>query len=113
MNRMRWRTVSVSAVAVAACLSATAPASASVLVIPCTPDLANNRWSCTNRPNIEVVDAHVTVGRLHGSRNYFFCREDGGDPQATSWIYTRADNGNHGFVRDSDVFDETDAIPAC
>ncbi|MCG8914523.1 hypothetical protein L6E12_01770 [Actinokineospora sp. PR83] len=112
MNRTRWRAVSTSAVAVAACLSATAPASASTMVIPCTPDPANNRWSCTNRPNIDVIDAHVTVGRLQGSRNYFFCREDGGDPHG-GWIHTRADNGNYGFVQANNVFDDGDNLPDC
>ena len=112
MNRTRWKAVSTSAVAVAACLSAMAPASATTLVIPCTPDPANNRWSCTNRPNTEIIDDHVTVGHLQRSRNYFFCRQDGDGPLGTHWIYTRADNGNYGFARGNDVF-ETDGLPDC
>jgi len=77
---------------------------------------------CINKPGIRVEWAGQTVGYLNTNTNWFTCRHEGdptggGGPHPNRWIYTLADSpishGGWGFVKDSDVVDETNPLPPC
>ncbi len=68
------------------------------------------------------VYAHTTageqpIGTLYTGTNWFVCSLDYGDyvggPHPYRWLYTEADNGVWGWVRDTDIYSETDPIAAC
>ena len=84
---------------------------------------ATNHWWCNNRAGIRVEWDGETVGYLNSTTNWFTCRYEGdptggGGPHPNRWIYTLADSphrshGGWGFVKDSDVYDETNPLPPC
>ncbi|MCQ9182622.1 hypothetical protein KMT30_26975 [Streptomyces sp. IBSBF 2953] len=77
---------------------------------------------CWNTPGIRVEWAGETAGYLMTNLNWFICRYEGdptggGGPHPNRWIYTLADgaisHNGWGFVKDSDVKDETNPLPVC
>ncbi len=99
------------------------PAGSNKAASSCNFDGVDGHWYCRNRPGIRVEWAGQTVGYLGGTVNWFTCRYEGdptggGGPHPNRWIYTLADtphysHGGWGFVKDSDVYDETDPLPRC
>lgn len=103
--------------------AAVAQTPASAAASTCDGDALSGHWWCTNKPGIRVQWAGQTVGYLNSGRNWFTCRYEGdptggGGPHPNRWIYTLADtphlgHGGWGFVKDSDVIDETNPLPRC
>ncbi|MEV5793519.1 hypothetical protein [Streptomyces sp. NPDC052192] len=97
--------------------------SGNAAVSTCEGDALNGHWWCENKPGIRVQWAGQTVGYLNSDTNWFTCRYEGdptggGGPHPNRWIYTLADtphlgHGGWGFVKDSDVIDETNPLPRC
>ncbi|WP_406460598.1 hypothetical protein OH768_37820 [Streptomyces sp. NBC_01622] len=93
------------------------------LTTDCVVDALTNHWWCQNKPGIRVQWAGQTVGYLNSDVNWFKCRYEGdptggGGPHPNRWIYTLADtphlaHGGWGFVKDSDVIEETNPLPRC
>ncbi|MGW2567767.1 hypothetical protein [Streptomyces sp. NPDC001537] len=116
--------VLVSALTSAAAAQPSGSASAGRAVASdCDVDALTNHWWCRNKPGIRVQWAGQTVGYLNSDTNWFTCRYEGdptggGGPHPNRWIYTLADtphlsHGGWGFVKDSDVIDETNPLPRC
>lgn len=85
-------------------------------------DTNPTHWYCWNRPGIRVEWAGETAGYLHTKINWFICRYEGdptggGGPHPNRWIYTLADaaisHDGWGFVKDSDIYGETNDLPPC
>ncbi|MET8035492.1 MULTISPECIES: hypothetical protein [unclassified Streptomyces] len=103
--------------------AAVARPSGNAAVSTCEGDALNGHWWCENKPGIRVQWAGQTVGYLNSDTNWFTCRYEGdptggGGPHPNRWIYTLADtphlgHGGWGFVKDSDVIDETNPLPRC
>lgn len=81
---------------------------------------SSNHWWCHNRvPSAVVADntTNVVVGYLYTNPSWFICRNEGlyhgQGPHPYRWIYTVADNGARGWVKDSDIVEETDILPTC
>ncbi|MEU0028336.1 hypothetical protein [Streptomyces sp. NPDC006335] len=89
----------------------------------CDNDALSGHWWCRNKPGIRVQWAGQTVGYLRETTNWFTCRYEGdptggGGPHPNRRLYTLADtphysHGGWGFVKDSDVYDETNPLPRC
>ncbi|MFF7169374.1 hypothetical protein [Streptomyces pseudovenezuelae] len=98
------------------------PAGSNQAAASCNFDGVDGHWYCRNRPGIGVEWAGQTFGYLNGTVSWFTCRYEGdptgGGPHPNRWIYTLADtphysHGGWGFVKDSDVDDETNPLPRC
>ncbi|MFD6826953.1 hypothetical protein ACFWC5_42600 [Streptomyces sp. NPDC060085] len=103
------------------------PAAASTLPPPGTcsridSDSNSRHFYCYNTPGIRVEWAGETAGYLHTNLNWFVCRYEGdrtggGGPHPNRWLYTLADaaitHDGWGFVKDSDINDETNPLPPC
>jgi hypothetical protein len=55
---------------------------------------------------------------MNSNPSWFDCRLDadptgGGGPHPNRWLLTTADNGKRGWMKDSDIFSETDPVRAC
>ncbi|MFJ3762866.1 hypothetical protein [Streptomyces sp. NPDC090080] len=81
-------------------------------------------WYCENIAGAPVYWAGYTVGYLYSRYgNWFLCRYEGdptggGGPHPNRWIYTQADSpaidhDGWGFVKDSDIYDDTNVLPPC
>ncbi len=79
-------------------------------------------WYCSNVAGAEVEWDGRPAGYLLSDLNWFVCRYEGdptggGGPHPNRWIYTEADNdlsnGGWGFVKDSDIYSETNPLPKC
>ncbi|MER6442350.1 hypothetical protein ABT275_39440 [Streptomyces sp. NPDC001185] len=81
-------------------------------------------WYCENIAGAPVYWAGYTVGYLYSRYgNWFLCRYEGdptggGGPHPNRWIYTQADSpaldhDGWGFVKDSDIYWETNVLPSC
>ncbi|MET8678022.1 hypothetical protein ABZW18_10630 [Streptomyces sp. NPDC004647] len=80
----------------------------------------SGHWWCNNVVGAPVYGANsdAVVGRMYSNPSWFICRQEGGStggggPHPNRWIYTQADNGAWGFMRDSDIYSETNALPRC
>jgi hypothetical protein len=97
--------------------SATAATAAHAMADPCFPLLG--RWFCYNRANAPVYGRGTNppiVGRMQTTLSWFICRKEGArnnnGPHPNRWLWTQADNGAWGWMRDGDISSETNPVPA-
>ena len=118
-SRMSLAIGAAVAAGVLVCTTAT-PASASHHEPACK--MAFGRWYCSNVEGARLEWDSQTAGYLVSDFNWFVCRYEGdptggGGPHPNRWIYTLADitvtNGGWGFVKDSDIYSETNPLPTC
>jgi hypothetical protein len=54
------------------------------------------------------------VGTMYSNPSWFECRTDSGayvgGPHPYRWEYTEADNGQWGYMKDTDIYSETDPL---
>jgi len=115
-------TLGAAVAAVAFVGTMTTSASASYHTPTCYNAQGTNHYMCSNVAGAEVEWAGRPAGYLLSDFNWFLCRYEGdptggGGPHPNRWIYTLADmnlsNGGYGFVKDSDIYSETDPLPKC
>ncbi|NBE54385.1 hypothetical protein [Streptomyces boluensis] len=62
-------------------------------------------------------DPTTVVGHMNSNPSWFYCKMDGqdwvGGPHPTRWLMTVADNGQLGFMKDTDIYSETDPVRDC
>ncbi|NXY95058.1 hypothetical protein HYE82_11775 [Streptomyces sp. BR123] len=108
----------LAALALGASLALTTPtASAGELASGCWN---TGRWYCENVYGAPVYQSRYggeIVGYMYTTTSWFECRTDYGDyvggPHPNRWLWTQADNGKWGYMRDIDVYSETDPLPTC
>ncbi|QFQ98888.1 hypothetical protein F9278_25100 [Streptomyces phaeolivaceus] len=106
-------------------LATTALATGAGLLTAPTASAANpcwqsgGNWWCDNVPGAAVYKNPYTfevVGHMYSNPSWFKCRYDfGGNvggPHPNRWIWTQADNGAWGWMKDTDIYSETDPLPA-
>ncbi|WP_329459756.1 hypothetical protein [Streptomyces sp. NBC_01497] len=105
-------TAGVSVAALATVLTGTAEAAT-----PCTYD-GRTSWYCHNVVGATVYAAPDTsrpVGTMNTNPSWFECRTDNGayvgGPHPYRWLWTEADNGEWGYMKDTDISSETDPLP--
>lgn len=93
---------------------ATAPSAAAAN--PCWN--SGGTWWCNNVPGAPVYRSpYVTdvVGYMYSNPSWFKCRYDFGaevgGPHPYRWVWTKADNGAWGWMKDTDIYSETDPLP--
>ncbi|GHH36442.1 hypothetical protein [Streptomyces candidus] len=81
---------------------------------------SSGKWWCNNKRGAAVwaADSVTIVGYMHSNPSWFTCRLDadptgGGGPHPNRWLLTKADNGRVGWMKDSDVYSETDPVRPC
>jgi hypothetical protein len=55
---------------------------------------------------------------MYSNPSWFECRIEhvptgGGGPHSKPWIWTQADNGAWGWMKDSAIYSETNSLPTC
>lgn len=90
---------------------------------------SGDHWWCNNVSGAAVYGfredtaraypdpAHI-AGRMYSNPSWFVCRTEnvptgGGGPHPNRWIWTEADNGAWGWMKDSAIYSETNSLPAC
>ncbi|MGQ4390243.1 hypothetical protein [Streptomyces sp. SAS_270] len=116
---------SAAALAVGLATTAAAPASAAS---GCW--YSGSHWWCNNTSGAAVYgykdqarnypDSSRVVGRMYSNPSWFQCRYDGslpdeyvGGPHPYRWVWTEADNGAYGWMKDTAISSETNTLPAC
>jgi hypothetical protein len=92
-----------------------------VTAAPCTLHLFPPRWLCNNRVAPVFRDPNASsprVDTLRTNPSIFKCRIEGGPsgggPHPHRWERTQGDDfGAFGYVRDIDIFSETNILPPC
>jgi hypothetical protein len=87
----------------------------------CVHDNSTGHTWCHNVYAAPVFDGNTNgsriIGYMYTTYSWFGCRTDDGSwiggPHPYRWIYTEADNGQWGMMRDTDIYDETDTVPYC
>ncbi|MQA96636.1 MAG: hypothetical protein GEV11_19050 [Streptosporangiales bacterium] len=92
----------------------------------CFRDDANAPWSpawrCANRVGAPIYSRGTNptvIDRLRTNPSWFNCRKEGqstggGGPHPNRWVWTQGDDfGRWGWVKDSDIADETNPIRVC
>ncbi|MCF1592174.1 hypothetical protein [Streptomyces muensis] len=81
---------------------------------------SGSHWWCNNRVGAPVLEANTgqVVGYMNSNPSWFVCRQEGnptggGGPHPNRWVWTTADNGKKGWMRDSDISSETNSLPTC
>lgn len=79
---------------------------------------SGGRWWCNNRyaaPVYERGPAPGVIGYMYSTTSFFVCRKEGewnnNGPHPNRWVWTQADNGRWGWMRDSDISSETNPLP--
>ncbi|MFD9354660.1 hypothetical protein [Streptomyces sp. NPDC060031] len=104
-------------------LAALVPATGAQAATGCTRDTAPSGaaifW-CSNVYGAPVYQGSNTgkiVGWMYSTHSWFACRYDYGadigGPHPHRWLYTQADNGAWGMMRDTDIYSETDPVQVC
>ncbi|NEA56254.1 hypothetical protein G3I60_19405 [Streptomyces sp. SID13666] len=113
----------LAATALALAATITVPVSSAQAATGCIRDVDNGAYIfwCHNVYRAPVYKTSTTssgiVGYMYSTNSWFSCRYDyggyigGGHP--TRWLFTTADNGAHGMMRDTDIYDETDTVQVC
>ncbi|MFJ8082969.1 hypothetical protein ACIQ6Y_20470 [Streptomyces sp. NPDC096205] len=82
---------------------------------------SSSHWWCNNVSGAGVYineggEAKL-VGRMYSNPSWFTCRSDNGGyiggPHPYRWEWTQADNGAWGWMKDTDIYSETDPLPVC
>ncbi|MFC5826337.1 hypothetical protein [Nonomuraea insulae] len=119
---IRIRLAGITAAAALAFVPAAATIVAGTDVAWAAPPCWNKggKWWCDNRAPVPVFgnDGRV-VDTLRTSQSIFKCRAErhahgGGGPHPNRWEYTQGDDhGAWGWVKDSDIYSETNPLPGC
>lgn len=79
-----------------------------------------NRWWCHNIVDMPVYKyprtSSAVVGWIGTNPSWFNCKKWGeahSGPHPHRYLDTVADNGEHGYVSDNHIIDETDPVEAC
>ncbi|MFF0741759.1 hypothetical protein ACFYVL_15285 [Streptomyces sp. NPDC004111] len=125
-HRMRVAAATLSAglvlaatgIGTAAQAAAPAVAPQKTAAAPCWA--SGGKWWCDNKRGAAVwaADSVTVVGYMNSNPSWFDCRLEadptgGGGPHPNRWLLTTADNGKRGWMKDSDVYSETNTVPAC
>ncbi|MFD7975346.1 hypothetical protein [Streptomyces sp. NPDC059071] len=118
MYGIRAVKTALAALAAGASLALTAPtASAGQLASDCWNA---GRWYCNNVYGAPVYQSKFggdIVGYMFTTTSWFECKADNGDyiggPHPRRWVWTQADNGQWGYMRDIDIYSETNPLPNC
>ncbi|MET9499070.1 hypothetical protein [Streptomyces sp. NPDC006552] len=91
---------------------------------------SGGHWWCNNVSGAAVYgfkdlaraypDSSRVVGHMYSNPSWFDCRYDGGNPDEYvggphpyRWVWTKADNGAWGWMKDTAIASETNTLPAC
>lgn len=117
MRRKLLGTAMVIGSMLTAVLAAPAPASAADICWA-----GSNTWWCRNRSGAGVYSLSwdgttYLVGYMNSTTSWFDCRTENpawvGGPHPHRWLWTQADNGQYGWMKDSDISSETDPVTVC
>ncbi|MEU0164267.1 hypothetical protein [Streptomyces iakyrus] len=85
---------------------------------PCWWGDGGMRMYCNNVSGATVYatpDTSRPVGKMYSNPSWFECRRDTGayvgGPHPNRWLWTQADNGKWGWMKDTDIYSETDPVP--
>jgi hypothetical protein len=85
---------------------------------PCWWGDGGMRMYCNNVSGATVYatpDTSSPVGKMYSNPSWFECRRDTGayvgGPHPNRWLWTQADNGKWGWMKDTDIYSETDPVP--
>lgn len=122
--RFRWL---VATAGLAAALATTVASPSASAASGCWAYGDNNRSWCENVSGAPVFGSvgnnHLypnpdqVVGYMNSNPSWFYCKMDDqayvGGPHPTRWLRTVADNGASGWMRDTDIYSETDPVRDC
>ncbi len=88
---------------------------------------SGTHWYCNNvsgapvyKPTImfyTTVSSKDIVGHMYSNPSWFVCRDDTGPyvggPHPHRWVWTKADNGAWGYMKDTAISSETNTLPVC
>jgi len=83
---------------------------------------SSNHWWCQNVYGADVYaliydGTYWWVGDMWSTTSWFVCRDDEGPyvggPNPYRWVYTQADNGAWGYMKDTAIYSDTDTLPIC
>ncbi|MFI6056390.1 hypothetical protein ACIBCO_40845 [Streptomyces violascens] len=82
---------------------------------------ASSHWWCNNVSGAGVYINNngqaQYVGTMYSNPSWFTCRSDAGGyvggPHPYRWEWTQADNGAWGWMKDTDIYSETNPLPVC
>ncbi|MET9499664.1 hypothetical protein [Streptomyces sp. NPDC006552] len=88
---------------------------------------SGGRWWCNNVSGAPVYgtmgastqypDPDVIVGHMYSNPSWFDCKMDDqawvGGPHPRRWEFTKADNGQWGWMKDTAISSETNPLPNC
>ncbi|MEV7007932.1 hypothetical protein [Streptosporangium sp. NPDC051022] len=94
---------------------------------PCWYDKpSTNYWWCNNTSGAKVYggseisnypDPGHVVGWMYSNPSWFVCRRDDGPyvggPHPNRWLFTKADNGAYGWMKDTSISSETNPVDPC
>lgn len=71
-------------------------------------------WAATKDTEVQ----NSWTGYMYSSTSWFACKIDdgqynGNDTHPYRWLLTQADNGHWGWMKDTDISDETNSVPNC
>lgn len=71
-------------------------------------------YNVAGAPVYKGVYTYEIVGYMNTTKSWFACRYDYGGwvggPHPYRWLLTKADNGAWGYMKDSDIYSETDPV---
>ncbi|MCX4911160.1 hypothetical protein [Streptomyces sp. NBC_00878] len=92
----------------------------------CTGPDGNGYYWCYNVRGAPVYDSRETdgypipdriVGYMNSTHSWFHCRRDDGPyvggPHPNRWLFTKADNGQWGYMKDTSISSETNPVRSC
>ncbi|MFF1701830.1 hypothetical protein [Streptomyces sp. NPDC058252] len=85
---------------------------------PCWWSRDGQHMYCNNVVGATVYatpDTSHPVGKMYSNPSWFECRTDYGayvgGPHPNRWEWTEADNGQWGYMKDTDIYSETNPLP--
>jgi hypothetical protein len=90
--------------------------------LPCSFRQASGRWYCDNVHGARMFaspDYSTVVGYKYTRPSIFYCRTDNGawvgGPHQYRWLRTpiNGDSGPTAYMKDTDIYSETDPLPTC
>lgn len=97
--------------------SANVPADRTLAAGPCW--YSGGHWWCNNIVGAPMFNtAWQVVDYMYSNPSWFVCRAEGGrnnnGPHPNRWVLTQGDAyGAWGWMRDGDIYSETDPLPTC